>query len=124
MFSCSSRSVFFKLQYQTRSPNGDKSGNQTGPPYFLLSLKYQFREVCLGIKFTSQEMYLLYVHQLQWQDKDFEKATFYFQHMRLKEKERRDLKYSIRNKELAVENIDLLHDTRLEKNMTWKLFFK
>ena len=62
--------------------------------------------------------------QLQRQDKDLEEATLYLQHIRLKGKERHDLKYGIREEELAIGSIVLLNDTRRKKDMSRKLFFK
>ena len=44
--------------------------------------------------------------------------------MRLEGKERHDLKHDIREKELAIGSIVLLHDTRREKDMSRKLSFK
>ena len=44
--------------------------------------------------------------------------------MRLEGKERHDLKYGIRDEELAIGSIILLHDTRREKDMSRKLSFK
>ncbi len=44
--------------------------------------------------------------------------------MRLEGKERHDLKHGIRDEELAIGSIVLLHDTRHEKDMSRKLSFK
>lgn len=44
--------------------------------------------------------------------------------MRLEGKERHDEKHGIRNEELAIESVVLLHDTRREKDMSRKLAFK
>ena len=62
--------------------------------------------------------------QLQRRDKDLEEATLHLQRMRLKGKERHDLKYGICEEELAVGSIVLLHDTWRKKDMLWKLEFK
>ena len=64
------------------------------------------------------------VRQLKRRDKDLKKATFYLQHMRLKRKERHNLKHNICKKELLIRSIILLHDTRHQKNIFHKLFFK
>lgn len=66
----------------------------------------------------------MHAHQLQRRNEDFEEAILHLQRMRLKEKEWHDLKYGISNKELAVRSIVLLHDTRREKDTSWKLFFR
>lgn len=62
--------------------------------------------------------------QLQRWDEDLEEAILHLQCMRLKRKEWHDLRYGIRNKELAIRDIVLLHNTRHEKDMSRKLFFK
>ena len=62
--------------------------------------------------------------QLQCQDKDLEEATLHLQQMRLEGKEQHDLKHGIREEELAVGSIVLLHDTRRKKDMSRKLSFK
>ena len=55
--------------------------------------------------------------QLQRRDEDLEKAVLYLQRMRLE-------KQGIRNEELAIGSIVLLHDTRREKDMSQKLALK
>ena len=62
--------------------------------------------------------------QLQRRDEDLEEATLYLQQMCLEGKEQHDLKHGIREKELAVGSIVLLHDTRRKKDMSRKLSFK
>lgn len=66
----------------------------------------------------------MHARQLQRRDKDFEEATFYLQRIRLEGKEQHDLKYGIRNEELAIGSIVLVHDTRREKDMSRKLSYK
>ena len=56
--------------------------------------------------------------QLQRRDKDLEEATLHLQHMRIEGKEQHDLKHGIREKELAVRSIVLLHDTRRKKDFS------
>ena len=62
--------------------------------------------------------------QLQRRDEDLEEATLHLQRMRLEGKEWHDLKYGIRDEELAVGIIVLLHDTRREKDMSRTLSFR
>ena len=62
--------------------------------------------------------------QLQRRGKDLEEAVLHLQRMRLEGKERRDKKQGIRNEELAIGSIVLLHDTRHEKDMPQNLEFK
>lgn len=55
--------------------------------------------------------------QLQRRDEDLEEAVLHLQRMRLEGKERHDEKHGIRNEELAIESVVLLHDTRREKDV-------
>lgn len=62
--------------------------------------------------------------QLQRRDEDLEEATLHLRRMRLEGKEWHDLKYGIRDKELEIGTIVILHDTRREEDMSRKLSFK
>ncbi len=61
---------------------------------------------------------------MQRGDKDLEEAILYFQRIRLKRKEWKNLKYGIWKKELAVGSIILLHNIMRKKDMFRKLWFK
>ena len=73
---------------------------------------------------STADLLAIRAFQLQHRDKDLEKATFHLQRMRQKGKKRHDLKHGIRDEELAIGSIVLLHDTRREKNISRKLSFK
>lgn len=73
---------------------------------------------------STADLLAMRARQLQRRDDDLEEATLHLQRMRLEGKERHDLKYGIRDEELAVGSIVLLHDTTREKDMSRKLFFK
>lgn len=73
---------------------------------------------------STAELLAMRARQLQRRDEDLEEATLHLQCMRLEGKERHDLKHGIREEELAVGSIVLLHDTRREKDMSRKLSFK
>ena len=73
---------------------------------------------------STADLLAMRARQLQLRDEDLEEATLHLQRMRLEGKERHDLKHGIRNEELAVGSIVLLHDTRREKDMSRKLSYK
>ena len=73
---------------------------------------------------STADLLAMRARQLQRRDEDLEEATLHLQRMRLEGKERHDLKYGIREEELAIGSIVLLHDTRREKDMSRKLAFK
>ena len=73
---------------------------------------------------STADLLAVRARQLQRRDKDLEEATLHLQRMRLEGKERHDLKHGIREEELAVGSIVLLHDTQREKDMSRKLAFK
>ena len=73
---------------------------------------------------NTSDFLAMRAHQLQHRDEDVEEAVLYLQRMRLEGKGRHDKKRSIRNEELAIRSIVLLHDTRREKNMSQRLAFK
>ena len=73
---------------------------------------------------STADLLAMRVRQLQRRDDDLEEAALHLQRMRLEGKERHDEKHGIRNEELALGDIVLLHDTRREKDMSRKLAFK
>ena len=73
---------------------------------------------------TTSDLLAMRARQLQRRDQDLEEAVLHLQRMRLEGKERHDEKHGIRNEELAIGSIVLLHDTRREKDMSQKLAFK
>ena len=73
---------------------------------------------------STADLLAMRARQLQRRDEDLEEATLHLQRMRLEGKERHDLKHGIREEELSIGSIILLHDTRREKDMFRKLSFK
>ena len=74
--------------------------------------------------YSTADLLAMRARQLQRRDKDLEEATLHLQRIRFEGKERHDLKHGIREEELAVGSIVLLHDTRREKDMSRKISFK
>ena len=73
---------------------------------------------------TTRDLLAIRARQLQRRDEDLEEAVHQLQRMRQERKERHDEKHGIRQEELAMGSIVLLHDTRREKDMSQKLAFK
>lgn len=73
---------------------------------------------------VTRELVAMRARQLQRQDEDLEEAALHVQCRRLERNERHLLKYGIRDEEITVGSIVLLHDTRREKGMSLKLRFK
>lgn len=54
------------------------------------------------------------VHQLQCRDKNLEKAALYLQHFKMQGKEKFDSQKRLQIKELNIENLVLLHNTKFK----------
>ena len=83
-----------------------------------------WRMLAWGNIYTTSDLLAMRARQLQCKDKDLEEAVLHLQRMRLEGKERHDKKQGIRNEDLAIGSIVLLHGTRREKDMSQKLAFK